>query len=392
MLRLRFVSHIQLLDAMHLSWRAAQDAAFLVQSRVTEVRVAYSIPIPLELLMTGLRIWVKLRGPGSVGLSADDYLIVWATGLGMMITDRWSRSVRPPYGFGRHKAALSDEQIETFMMGNYIFSHFYNAAIASTKLAVLALYYRIFATLRFRIVVLTTAVFVILWLITMEILLGLQCRPISRFWDSDVPGECLNLIKFTYFTNITNLLTDIWIFSMPLPVIFKLQMSRNRKIALSFLFSIGLATCAISAARLSVVVAQGSSDFTWDGVPLGILSAWEPLGGIFCANLPVIYRAVVTMLWNLKRLAPGRPSRTSDPNSQPYLGAEQSHRAWGPIYHSSGAPMDYHLEASRTKAGSQVTELQPISRNVIQVDQYFEQQVHHEGEETPLRPIRMGNS
>ncbi|KAK9556806.1 hypothetical protein V6Z96_000111 [Aspergillus fumigatus] len=391
MLRLRFVSHIQLLDAMHLSWRAAQDAAFLVQSRVTEVRVAYSIPIPLELLMTGLRIWVKLRGPGSVGLSADDYLIVWATIVGAAVCVS-GLIYGPPYGFGRHKAALSDEQIETFMMGNYIFSHFYNAAIASTKLAVLALYYRIFATLRFRIVVLTTAVFVILWLITMEILLGLQCRPISRFWDSDVPGECLNLIKFTYFTNITNLLTDIWIFSMPLPVIFKLQMSRNRKIALSFLFSIGLATCAISAARLSVVVAQGSSDFTWDGVPLGILSAWEPLGGIFCANLPVIYRAVVTMLWNLKRLAPGRPSRTSDPNSQPYLGAEQSHRAWAPIYHSSGAPMDYHLEASRTKAGSQVTELQPISRNVIQVDQYFEQQVHHEGEETPLRPIRMGNS
>jgi hypothetical protein len=53
---------------------------------------------------------------------------------------------------------------------------------------VLALYYRIFVTLKFRIVVLTTAVFVILWLMTMEILLGLQCRPISRFWDPDVPG------------------------------------------------------------------------------------------------------------------------------------------------------------------------------------------------------------
>jgi hypothetical protein len=64
---------------MHLSWRAAQDAAFLVQSRVTEVTVAYSIPIPLELLTTGFRIWVKLRGPGNVGLSLDDYLMVWAT-------------------------------------------------------------------------------------------------------------------------------------------------------------------------------------------------------------------------------------------------------------------------------------------------------------------------
>lgn len=64
---------------MHLSWRAAQDAAFLAQSRVTEVTVAYSIPIPLELLTTGLRIWVKLRGSGNVGLSSDDYLMVWAT-------------------------------------------------------------------------------------------------------------------------------------------------------------------------------------------------------------------------------------------------------------------------------------------------------------------------
>jgi hypothetical protein len=145
---------------------------------------------------------------------------------------------------------------------------------------VLALYHRIFATFKFRVVVLITAVFVILWLMTMEIVLGLQCRPISRFWDADLPGRCFNLVAFSYFTNITNLATDMWIFALPLPVIFKLHMSRHRKVALSFLFSIGLAlvfhpsclgvqthvaldrTCAISAARLSVVVSQGSPDFT----------------------------------------------------------------------------------------------------------------------------------
>jgi hypothetical protein len=74
----------------------------------------------------------------------------------------------------------------------------------------------------------------------MEIILGLQCLPISRFWDSDVRGKCFNLVALTYFTNITNLVTDAWIFVLPLPVIFKLQMSHNRKIALSLLFSIGL--------------------------------------------------------------------------------------------------------------------------------------------------------
>ncbi|RHZ64928.1 putative integral membrane protein PTH11-like [Aspergillus thermomutatus] len=375
---------------MNLSWRAAQDAAFLAQSRVTEVTVAYSVPIPLELLTTGLRLWVKLRGPGG-GLSSDDYLMVWATFVGAAVCVS-GLIYGPPYGFGRHKAALSDEQIETFMMGNYIFSHFYNAAIASTKLAVLALYHRIFVTFKFRLIVLTTAVFVILWLMTMEIVLGLQCRPISRFWDSDVPGTCFDLVAFSYFTNITNLVTDIWIFALPLPVIFKLQMSRNRKIALSFLFSVGLATCAISAARLSVVVSQGSSDFTWAGVPLGILSAWEPLGGIFCANLPVIYRAVMTMFRNLKSSAHGQPSHTVDPNSQPYRDAEQSHRPWVPLYNGSGVQMDYHTEASATKAHGAVTELRSISRNAIQVEQYFEQRVDHEGEETPLRPLPKGSS
>jgi hypothetical protein len=54
--------------------------------------------------------------------------------------------------------------------------------------------------------------------------------------------------------------------------------------------------------------------------------------------------------------------------------------------------MDYHSEASATKARGAVTELRSISGNAIQVDQYFEQQVYHEGEETPLRPVPKGSS
>jgi hypothetical protein len=107
------------------------------------------------------------------------------------VADCWlTRLIKgPPYGFGRHKAVLLNEQIEMFMMvdlpilvigqynwynkGNYIFSYFSNAAIASTKLAVLALYYHIFIIFKFCIMVLTRAVFMILWLMMMEILLGL---------------------------------------------------------------------------------------------------------------------------------------------------------------------------------------------------------------------------
>ncbi|PTU21599.1 hypothetical protein P175DRAFT_0508551 [Aspergillus ochraceoroseus IBT 24754] len=245
---------------------SSDSPEYLAQSKVTDLIVCYSIPIPLEILSTALRLWAQQQ-PWRGGLAFDDILMIWAT-------------------------------------GDYVFSHFYDFAIASTKLSVLALYYRLFPTQKFRFIVTLTAGFVFLWLATMEFVLGFQCRPIQKFWNSEIPGKCFDLVAFSYFTNITNLATDIWIFVLPLPIILRLQISRPKKIGLSFLFSVGLATCAVSAVRLSVVVSQGSSDFTWAGVPLGILSVWEPLGGILCANLPIIYKPLVTAF----RRAAGLPS------------------------------------------------------------------------------------
>ncbi|KAJ5933975.1 hypothetical protein N7454_006304 [Penicillium verhagenii] len=167
----------------------------------------------------------------------------------------------PPYGFGRHAAALSTQDIEDFLRGDYVFSHFYDWAIASIKLAILSLYYRIFSTVVFRRVVIGTAVFVVLWLAAMEIGLGLQCIPVQKAWDASIEGTCLNLVAFSYFTNITNLITDIWVFLLPLPIIFKLHVTRRRKFELAGVFAIGLFTCGVTLARLTVVVSQGSADF-----------------------------------------------------------------------------------------------------------------------------------
>jgi len=50
----------------------------------------------------------------------------------------------------------------------------------------------------------------------------------------------LDLIAFTYATNIVNLISDLLIFALPIPVILPLQISRNRKIGFISLFSIGL--------------------------------------------------------------------------------------------------------------------------------------------------------
>lgn len=85
-----------------------------------------------------------------------------------------------------------------------------------------------------------TAIFIVLWLAAMEIGLGLQCFPVQRAWDASIKGTCLDLVSFSYFTNITNLLTDIWVFVLPLPIIFRLHVTRQRKFELAGVFAIGL--------------------------------------------------------------------------------------------------------------------------------------------------------
>lgn len=88
-------------------------------------------------------------------------------------------------------------------------------------------------------------------------------------------------------------------------------------------------TCIVSSVRLHVVVAQGSEDFMCpfpnplhlmslenakhalgDGVPLGALSVFEPLGGILSANLPVIYLIFANAYRKLKSFSAGFSSRS----------------------------------------------------------------------------------
>jgi hypothetical protein len=124
--------------------------------------------------------------------------------------------------------------------GEYITSHLYNFAIAGIKLSILALYYRIFVTETFRKITVAIATFIVLWLITIEIPLCLICRPLRSFWNLDLPKNCLNETAMIYYITTSNLVTDLVVFVLPIPVIVRLQTTTRKKVALCILFSIGV--------------------------------------------------------------------------------------------------------------------------------------------------------
>jgi hypothetical protein len=304
----------------------------------------YSIPIAFGVFSTTLRLWAKSAGRN--GITMDDWLIVVATvsvynrfgivssdntqicligecaaGLGfgttlIGVTNRKLIILGPPHGMGKHVIVVSPHDQSMVRKGDYVFSHFYDCALVFVKLGILAFYHRVFVVPLFLKIVTATAAFVIAWGIGITVALALACRPIEAYWDASVEGYCLNLVQFTYFTNITNMITDVWIFLMPVPVIWHLQLQTKKKLLLCFIFSIGIAyvsmfhgpkrndrilirknsTCIVSAIRLTVVLGHGYADFTWSYVPLGAYSAFEPLGGILCTNLPIIWH-----MWRKKR-------------------------------------------------------------------------------------------
>jgi len=66
------------------------------------------------------------------------------------------------------------------------------------------------------------------------------CRPIEMLWHFWIRGKCIDR-KSRDIANATfNLVIDVFILVLPQNIIWRLEMTRSRKIGISILFSIGL--------------------------------------------------------------------------------------------------------------------------------------------------------
>lgn len=85
-----------------------------------------------------------------------------------------------------------------------------------------------------------TAVVVFLYWVASIPSLLFTCRPIAYNWDPSIDGTCGNLKALEISSGVFNMLVDVWVVFLPLPVIWKLQMSRQKKWAVTASFALGL--------------------------------------------------------------------------------------------------------------------------------------------------------
>ncbi|KAI4173150.1 MAG: hypothetical protein LQ343_003077 [Gyalolechia ehrenbergii] len=129
----------------------------------------------------------------------------------------------------------------------------YGASVALSKGAILLLYLRVFTTNNrwFTIAVRVIGFFVSATGITTIVGSIFQCTPIARNWDQNLPGKCIDKLDFSRYIAIPNVITGLAMLVLPLPMVWRLNVTIQQKVALTatFLHGIIVANLDMDACR-----------------------------------------------------------------------------------------------------------------------------------------------
>lgn len=91
-----------------------------------------------------------------------------------------------------------------------------------------------------KILTVVIGMFVIVWGLVISLVGVFLCNPIKKAWEPAIPGQCFDLIKFYYGLQIPNIVTDIIIVILPIPVIWNLFiLEKKSRLGLIAMFSVG---------------------------------------------------------------------------------------------------------------------------------------------------------
>ncbi|OQV03581.1 hypothetical protein CLAIMM_08606 isoform 1 [Cladophialophora immunda] len=236
------------------------------------------------------------------------------------------------YGYGRDTWRLPFDNTKTVEMIFYIGGILYAVGVASTKVAFLLFYLKLFPSKTLRWVAIPLLVATLIQGTTFTFLFIFQCSPISYAWtqwDGTGHGKCLNFDLGAVMHAITNILLDLLIFALPIWQLWSLSLSKKKKFQVMSMFCVGFFITLVSILRLWSMISIGDTwNPTWDFVPFGYWSDLEFNVGIACICMPSL-RVV------LRRYFPNFGLATTDRDREYALSGPNMAAAPGPVTQSS---------------------------------------------------------
>lgn len=141
----------------------------------------------------------------------------------------------------RSPPSYCSDRAYAHMQASLAFLALYFTTLALIKASLLLLYYRYFSVSRpFRIALYISAGVIVCWYLAVFFATIFQCVPVAAFWDRHIKNKkCVNLSAFSTDAGVTNLVTDVMILCLPMPMVWTLHTNRTQKVTLTGIFLLG---------------------------------------------------------------------------------------------------------------------------------------------------------
>lgn len=177
----------------------------------------------------------------SVNPSLDDWFIVITFLSGLPSTVLQTDFVIPN-GLGTDIWTLTSDQITNFGMYFYIMAVLYFLQVTLLKMSLLFFYLRIFPDKTVRRFLWGTVWFNAGFGLFFVVLSIFQCQPISFYWtkwDGEHEGKCLGINGIAWANAAVSIALDVWMLTIPLLQLRKLQMHWTKKVGVAIMFIVG---------------------------------------------------------------------------------------------------------------------------------------------------------
>ncbi|PVH93949.1 hypothetical protein DM02DRAFT_540442 [Periconia macrospinosa] len=123
------------------------------------------------------------------------------------------------------------------------------------RLSYLAFYLRLAFTKRFRVVLYIWIALVSTFGVASSIVSMTLCVPFERLWTpATIPGHCINIDAYYTALLALEMVFDIVIFVLPMPLLWTLKLPKRQRLSLVSVFALGLIVVIASILRLYTVM------------------------------------------------------------------------------------------------------------------------------------------
>ena len=218
------------------------------------------------------------------------------------------------HGLGRHQYTIRTEWETTLKKSQYVFSVLYNPSLMATKTSILLFYLRLGSTEQiFRYACYATLAVVNLVGLALTFLNIFQCSPIAAAFKTPVPlnASCENIVTLYLSSAPVNIITDLAIFFLPMPILTGMRLPKKQKIILCITFGAGFFVAVIDVIRIAYLQdaaterieaqqqginddsGRNTTDVSWYAALSYMWSTVEVNLGIACGCVPMLKPLVI---------------------------------------------------------------------------------------------------